>query len=187
MRRKRKNVILAIAVSVVAIFTPAFLFDKWIEGIAFFVCHWLIREQFDEQYHHIIPSTCRVITGVTFFFGVSFILPFTISLFSAIPINYLIGWVGYTKKQADKYEYSYHKVKAELDKSREFNLDNCTAEQLIARCRKLGLSAENTDLAIELFVNKTKHSVIADKLCIDEASIRIRKYRLKEKLNKNIN
>ena len=148
MRRKTKNMILAVAVSVAAIFIPAWLFNKWFEGIIFFICHWLIREQYPMQYHHIIPATCRLITSTTFFFGVSFILPFTLSLISAIPINYFIGWVGFTKKQADSYEYKYEKLKAELERKSEFNTDTCTEEQLIARCKELNIKQKTMSLEI---------------------------------------
>ena len=184
MKAKIKNLILAIAVSVVAIFLPAWILNKWFEGLFFFICHWLIREQFPKQYHHIIPSMCRLITSVIFFFGVSSILPFALSLFSAIPINYFIGWVGFTKKQADTYQLKYEKLKAKLERDKNFLVDFCTEEELRKRCRVLKFSEENTNLAVELFVKKTKQSEIAERLCVDEASVRIRKYRLKEKLNK---
>jgi predicted membrane protein len=168
---------------VVAIFVPAIIFNKIFEGIFFFICHWLIREQFPKQYHHIIPATCRLITSVVFFFGVSFILPFAISLFSAIPINYFIGWVGFTKKQADDFEIKYLRIKKELEKKSEFNTDICTKSELISRCNELHFSKEKTELAIEFFINKTKQSELADKFCVDEKSIQQSKRRLKQKLN----
>lgn len=186
MRRNIKNVTLAVVVSIIAIFTPAMLLGKWIEAVVFFICHWLIREQFKHQYHHIIPATCRLITSVVFFFGVTFVFPVGLSLFSAIPINYFIAWVGSTKKQSDIFELKCLRLQEKLDEHNKFCLETCTEPQLISRCRQLGLSEENTNLAIEFFVKHTKQSVLADKLCVDESSIRIRKYRLKEKLNKNL-
>jgi hypothetical protein len=183
MKTKTKNTILAIIVSVVAIFVPAFIFEKYIEGIFFFVCHWLIREQFPRQYHHIVPSMCRLLTSVIFFFGVSFILPISASLISAIPICYFISWVGFTKKEADVYELKYMKLKEQLEKKKEFNLDTCTEEELVVRCRELRMSEENTNLCIELFIKKTKQKVIADRLNIEEKSVQMRKMRLKTKLN----
>ena len=160
------------------------MFDKWIEGIVFFICHWLIREQFPRQYHHVIPSMCRLITAVTFFFGVSFILPFALSLLSAIPINYFIGWVGFTKKQSDTYQLKYEKLKAELEKDKEFDINNCTREELINRCNELKFSAEDTDLAVKLFMREKKQVEIAKELCIEERSVQQKKRRLKQKLNK---
>lgn len=184
MKAKIKNLILAIAVSVVAIFLPAWILNKWFEGVFFFICHWLIREQFPKQYHHIIPSMCRLITSVIFFFGVSFILPFALSLFSAIPINYFIGWVGFTKKQADSYQTKYERLKAKLEKSAEFDLDNCTREELISRCTELKFSEEDTELAVKLFMRDFKQVEIAKELCIEERSVQQKKRRLKQKLNK---
>jgi hypothetical protein len=185
MRAKTKNTILAVIVSVIAIFVPALIFGKWIEAVVFFFCHWFIREQFPKQYHHIVPAMCRLITSVVFFFGVSFVLPLSLSLFSAIPINYFIGWVGFTKKQADYYEVKFERLRKQLEEKSRFSTDNCTLEQLLERCREIGLSEENTNLAIELFIKKTKQSEIAELLCVEEHAVSTRKLRLKKKLNKN--
>jgi hypothetical protein len=184
MKQRTKNKILAVVVSVIAIFTPALLFGKWIEAVFFFICHWLIREQFEAQYHHIIPAMCRLITATVFFFGVSFVLPLGFSVFSAIPINYFIGWVGLTKRNADFYEYKYEKLKAQLESQKDFDTDNCTQEELVARCKELGFSAENLRLSIEFFIKKTKHSDIADRFSIEEKSSIMRKLRLKQKLER---
>lgn len=183
MKAKTKNLILAIAVSVVAIFIPALLFNKWIEGIVFFFCHWFIREQFPKQYHHVIPAMCRLITSVIFFFGVSFILPFGFSLVSAIPINYFIGWVGFTKKQADYYQTKFERLKAEIEEKNKFNCETCTELTLIARCRELGMSEENTQLAIEFFIKKTPYRELSNKYFIEIDSINKKRQRMKTKLN----
>jgi hypothetical protein len=185
MRRKTKNVILAVIVSVAATFIPAAILGKWIEAIVFYICHWLIREQFPKQYHHIVHAICRVITGATLFFGISFVLPLSLSLFSAIPINYFIGWVGFTKKQADYYEVKYERLRKQIEEKRCFSADNCTLEQLLERCQEIGISEENTNLAIEFFIKKTKQSEIAKLLCVEEHAVTTRKLRLKKKLNKN--
>lgn len=183
MKRKTKNLILAIAVSVIAIFLPAFLLNKWVEGIMFFMCHWLIREQFREQYHHIIPSMCRLITGVVFFFGVSFVLPFALSLLSAIPINYFIGWIGFVKKEADIYELKYNRLKEDLQKGKPFDVDTCTEAELLARCRELRMSEYNTALAVEFFIKKISRKELAEKYYIEPQSVKSKKKRMKDKLN----
>lgn len=184
MKAKTKNLILAIAVSVVAIFIPSFLFGKWLEGIVFFVCHWLIREQFPEQYHHIVPSMCRLITSLTFFFGVSFILPVELSLISAIPINYFIGWIGFTKKKADYYEYKFKKLKSQLETDNNFFTDRCTEEELVKRCNKLRMKKDDIKLAIEFFIKHTSRKELAERYCVEQEAIKKRKQRMKEKLNK---
>lgn len=181
---KIKNIILAIITSVIAIFIPSFLLDKYIEGVVFFFCHWLIREQYPLQYHCTTHAMCRLVTSIVFFFGVTFVLPISLSLLSAIPICYFISWVGFSKKQANVYEIKYTNLKNELEKHNQFSTDTCTEEELINRCKELHLSEENTNLAIEFFIKKTKQSIIADKLCVGELSVAQRKARLKQKLNK---
>ena len=183
IKRKTKNMILAVAVSVIAIFIPSFLFDKYFEGIIFFICHWLIREQYPMQYHHIVPATCRVITATTFFFGVSFILPFTLSLLSAVPINYFIGWIGFSKKQGEYYEFQCEKLKRKLEEKKEFSTDTCTEEELIARCHELNMKPDSITLAIEFFIQHKSRKELADKYCVELDSIKQRKRRMKNKLN----
>lgn len=119
---------------------------------------------------------------MVFFFGVSFVLPFGLSLFSAIPITYLISWVGFTKKQADYYEIKYTKLKDKLEKKKEFSVDTCTEEELINRCRELGFNEYRTNLAIEFFIKRTKQSEVADKFCIEEKSVQQNKRRMRKKL-----
>lgn len=139
---KIKNGILAVVVSIIAIFLPAFILNKWIEGVIFFICHWLIREQFPKQYHCTSHAMCRLITSVVFFFGVSFCLPLTLSLFSAIPICYFISWVGFTKKQADNYEIQCERLREKYCNEKE---------ELIVKCRKANLSQRDTEIAIKYF------------------------------------
>jgi predicted membrane protein len=145
MKTKTKNLILAIITSVVAIFIPSLIFGKWVEGFVFFFCHWFIREQFSTQYHHIVPAMCRLITSIVFFFGVSFILPFGLSLFSAIPICYFISWIGYTKKQADYYERQCERLKEKYCNEKE---------DLLVKCRKAKLSERDTEIAVKYFYEK---------------------------------
>lgn len=145
MKAKIKNIVMAVITSIIAIFLPALIFNKWVEAIVFFVCHWLIREQFPKQYHHIVLSMCRLITSSVFFFGVSFVLPKELSLFSAIPICYFISWVGYTKKQADDYEVQCTRLKEKYCNEKE---------DLLVKCRKARLSERDTELAIMYFYEK---------------------------------
>jgi len=182
-RTKLKNTILAIITSVVAIFVPSLIFGKWVEGVVFFFCHWLIRPQFPKQYHHIIPAMCRLITSVVFFFGVSFVLPMELSLVSAIPINYFIGWVGFTKKQADFYELQTRKLQEKYCGERE---------ELLSRCRSANLSKRDTEIALKYFYEKNTPKEIWIWLCqskeyepIDWDSIYVILNRIGKKINKS--
>lgn len=75
-------------------------------------------------------------------------------------------------------------LKEKLEKKKEFSVDACTEEELVERCKELRLSEENTRLAVEFFIKKTKQSKIADELRVEEHAVSTRKLRLKHKLNK---
>ena len=64
-------------------------------------------------------------------------------------------------------------------KPKKFCLQSCTEEELRRECRKRGMSAENTELAVAFFIRKEKHSDIADRLYIDEKSVTKRKQRMR--------
>lgn len=65
----------------------------------------------------------------------------------------------------------------------KFDVDTCTTGELLKRCRALRFSAQNVSLAVKFFILKTPHKEIADKFCIDEKSVTMRKWRMKLKLN----
>lgn len=183
MKSKRKNLILAIVVSIIAIFLPALILNKWIEGIVFYFCHWFIREQYPKQYHHILHAVCRLITGTILFFGVSFVLPFALSLLSAIPINYLIGWVGFTKKQADDFEVECNRLKEKYCNEKE---------ELIQKCHKAHLCERDTEIAVMYYYEHKTPKEIWLWLCqqnvyehIEWDSVKQLVWRIGKKIKKN--
>lgn len=179
MKARTKIILGTAGIGFIAILIPAFLLNKWIEGIILFFAHWYIREQFPAQYHSVMPSKCRLITFAVYFFGVCFMLPISASFFSGIMLCYLIAAVGYIKHQADTYELKYRRA----TEPKPFNTSTCTRASLIARCNALHFSKANTDLAIAFFIDQTKQSEIADRLVIDEKSVQRRKMRMKRQLN----
>ena len=180
---KIKNSVLAVVVSITAIFVPSLIFNKWIEGVVFFICHWLIREQFPKQYHRSTHAMCRVLTSTIFFFGVSFILPLCWSLFSAVPICYFISWVGLTKKQADYYELKYKLIIEKYCNDKE---------DLLVKCRNANLSQRDTEIAVKYFYEKQTPKEIWLWLCehkvyepIEWDSVYHLLWVINKKLNKN--
>ena len=167
------------------LFMSAFIFDKYIESILFCVSHHLIRYAFKKQFHSGKTAVCLTFTFGVAWIGISNTLPLELSLVSSIPICFIISFLGFiAQDRLDLYVIN-KELKQKLENKGEFNTDTCTKEELVARCGELGFSETNTNLAIEFFINKTKQSKLADNLCVDESTIRIRKLRLKKKLNKN--
>lgn len=160
-----------IVVSMIALF--AFLLEKEIEAICFCIAHIVIRPKFDKQYHSMRTSICLFITLSIAFFGILLCLPVNESLLSSVPLAFGVAWVGYIAQD-----------RLDLLTPKSFNTDACSESELVARCKKLHFSEENTALAVEFFIKKTKQSVIADRLCIDEKSVTTRKKRMKNKLTK---
>lgn len=161
-----------LVVSIIVLF--AFLLDKKIETICFCVAHIVIRPKFAKQYHSNLTHVCLFITLNIAFFGILLCLPVGTSLLFAVPLVFGISWVGYIAQD---------RIDILKQKETPFNTDTCTESELIERCKALHFSTENTELAVEFFIKKTKQSIIAERLCIDEKSVTTRKRRMRKKLN----
>lgn len=157
-----------------SIFTHAYLIGKVGEGIVALISYSLLRWCFPTTWHHKKTLNCTIYSILIFSALNTLALPFAVSILSTVVLS-----LGLT--------YGLYKLQVLIDNQiivRNFCTDNCTEQELIDRCREIHLSEENIKLAVEFFIKKTKQSIIADNLCINEKSVQIRKKRLKEKLNK---
>ena len=181
-----KNTILAIITTIVAIFVPSFIFNKYLEGILFFITHVFIRAQFPKQYRFATHSACRLMSAVVFFFGVSFVLPLSCSLLSVIHINYFICWISYTKKLANCFELDCEILKDKINKLcptlQPLDINKCSEEQLLDRCKLLKMTKHGTEMCINIFVKKMTVEQLSALYCINKRSVIIHKARLKKKL-----
>lgn len=182
MKTKIKCTILILIVVVIASAIPAIIFGKWLEAIIFNICHATIRPQFKMQYHHVIPALCRELTAIIFFFGICFTLPLEISLLSAIPINYIIGWIGHLKASSDYYELKCIRLKE------KFYLEK---RNMLEECRQAKLNERDTELAIMYYYEHKTPKDIWLWLCeqkkyeqIEWDSLYVILWRIGKKLNK---
>lgn len=153
----------------------AIVTGKYIETIGLFMSFVALRYSFPKTWHSKSFWRCIFISCIVFVFSIAFVPNKDVSLLACIAFGLCIDYVAYKYKD-------YEDIRLELYKP--FNVDTCTKAELLTRCREVGLSEENTELAVEFFVKKTKQSEIADRLCINEKSVQIRKKRLRQKLNK---
>lgn len=132
--------------------------------------------------HFNTTQKCISITTLTFLFAIALLcIPKELSIVWAIIAGAVIPLIMYAESLIfDKPQSPPMKV---VCVKPQFSTDTCTEEELIERCKELRFSEENTKLAIEFFIKKTKQSIIADELNIDEVSVARRKLRLKHKLN----
>jgi hypothetical protein len=160
----------------------AWLFDKWAEAIMFCVAHTIIRRHFEKQYHCSTTGLCLITTLTIAFFGISSILPITLSLLSTIPICCFISWVGYIAQDRLDALALNKKLK---------DLYCNEKETLLMKCRNAGLSERDATLAIMYFYEKKTPKEIWLWLCqqnvydiIEWDSIYVALNRIGQKLKK---
>lgn len=153
----------------------AVITGKYIETIGLFVSFVALRYAFVKTWHSKSFWRCIFISCVVFVVAIAFVPNKGVSILACIAFGLFIDYVAYKYKD-------YEDIRFELYKP--FNVDTCTRAELLTRCREIGLSEENTELAVEFFITKTKQRIIADRLCVTEESVHKRKLRLRKKLNK---
>lgn len=164
----------------IAIFSFALLFGKLLECVIVLMSYFLLRYKFDKTFHHENMWVCIALSILMCWCMIAVTLPISISILSGIVVAMIDCYILY--KVRDYFDI--RNELREITKPKPFNVDTCTETELLERCRELHLSQENTEIAVELFIRKTKHSVLADKYCIGEKSMTLKKCRLKSKLNK---
>jgi hypothetical protein len=172
------------------------LIKKPIEFVFIFLPYFATKGLYSYQWHSDSLKECFILSIGLFALSLCITLPtsfsMVFSLFVGLMLAYLSCKAGIIKFKLKDYAFiepRYNQLVDwynEANKPKEFNTATCTLEELLNRCKELRLSQENTTLAVEFFINKTKQSKIADILCIDETSVAIKKFRLKQKLNKNL-
>ena len=173
------------------------LIGKPIEFLLIFLPYFITKNFYARQFHSHSLKECFTISLVVFSLVMLTTLPrmmsiaFSVLLGLAIAfISYKIGIMQFKLKDYEYIEPRYNELVAFYEnatKSKPFDVNTCTENELRKRCEELHFSYDNTELAVEFFIRKTKQSVIADKLCIDEKSVTTRKKRLKAKLQQTCN
>lgn len=157
----------------------SFLVGKPIEFALIFLPYFATKGFYSQQYHSASLKHCLLLSVGIFAFAVLITVPKEYSICTSLFIGILIAFASCKVGEVQVKLKAY----AELTAPKPFNVDTCTEVELVERCKELRLSQENTELAVDFFIRKTKQSLIADRLCIDELSVKMRKLRLKQKLN----
>ena len=180
----------AIILGLLVVFS--WLIGKPIEFVLIFLPYFCTKGLYARQFHSRSLCECFALSLIVFALALMACVPKGASItFAAVLglmiafISYKVGVVQFKLKDYEYIEPRYNELVAFYEnatKSKPFDVNACTEEELRKRCAELHFSYENTELAVEFFVRKTKQSIIADKLCIDEKSVTTRKKRLKAKL-----
>lgn len=171
----------------------SFLIGKPIEFILIFLPYFISKNFYTVQFHSKSLKQCFTLSLMVFALATMAVVPSNFSIMFSVLFGCAIAFVSYkfgiVQRKINDYDYiepRYNQLVEfykEATTPKPFSTDTCSIDELIARCNELKFSKENTDLAVEFFINRTKHSIIADRLCIDEKSVVMRKMRLKRKLN----
>lgn len=171
----------------------SFLIGKPIEFMLIFFPYFISKNFYTVQFHSKSLKQCFTLSLMVFALATMAVVPSNFSIMFSVLFGCAIAFVSYkfgiVQRKINDYDYiepRYNQLVEfykEATTPKPFSTDTCSIDELIARCNELKFSKENTDLAVEFFINRTKHSIIADRLCIDEKSVVMRKMRLKRKLN----
>lgn len=168
------------------------LVGKPFEFLFIFLPYFISKNFYEKQYHAKSLKQCFTMSLMIFTAAIIFVLPTKISMTFSVMIgsgiayiSYKAGTIQYKLRDYDYIEPRYNQLVdfyKNATEQKPFDVNACTEEELRKRCAELHFSYDNTELAVEFFIKKTKQSVIADRLCIDEKSVTTRKKRLKAKL-----
>lgn len=167
-----------------SVFLVAFIFNKYIEAVCFLIAFFSLRYKFPTTYHSDSIVVCMICTISMFTLSVILCPPIVMSILFTIVFAYLDCFIlWFIKDRQDLIEYK--------KLSTEFNLENCTAEQIIKRCNILHYKKDKTELAIKFFVDKYSNKqvyewLIENHLNVDYDTVITYRYRITKDLKKFI-
>ena len=129
---------------------------------ALFVCFVALRYQYKDSitYHNKSTRICLLLSDALFAVSAFplIILNMRISLLSCVPIAIGMTWLLYAIGKKDLYEDRL----LELTRPKKFDIDTCTEQELVARCKeRITRDLEyKTERAIKHFILKLPHEQI---------------------------
>lgn len=154
------------------IFTFVIITGKYIESIFQILAFLVLRYKFDTTYHAQSSISCFFITITVGILAVVLMFSLNVSLLSCLLMALFVTFVSWLVQ---------HLI--DLQKSQPFDLNNCTREEFMAKCRQANLSNESVGIAVEYIFDKNiTLQDIADKYNIDYYSAKQRVRRIRRKL-----
>lgn len=171
----------------IIIFLFSFLLNKTLESAFVIFGYFGTRFVVPKIKHFNTSQKCITVTILTFIFSIGVLcISKHLSLIWSGCVGTCLPLIMYAESLLFDKKYDYNQLVEFFETNticKKFSVDNCTQDELIERCKQINLSDLNTKLAVEFFIKKTKQSILADKLCVNENSVSKRKQRLKQKLN----
>ena len=168
----------------------SFIFNRWIEGIAFCISHFCIRKEFDRQFHFNKMAYCFILTEVIIWFAIPITLSISISLLSSIPVAFIICLVGYwAADRIDLINYT-KRLEAEINQLiadtldiKKINLYKMTKEDLVQFCASQGLSETQINILCLRVYDHLRISEICEYCHYGRTTVKYHLSQIREKLN----
>lgn len=139
--------------------------SKLLETAFLFLCYILLRFLTPKTFHSNNFYRCIFWSIVMFIVAIPMTLPLSISLFASVVMGYLISLVLY-------HIQDYIDLKIENEKNKMFNVETCTEEELIEKCKSKGFNQQDTDQCLIIFKSGLKGDALYKKLCYCERQVK---------------
>ena len=186
---KKLNKAIGEAVLISPLFIISIFIDLWSECALIIALLFLYKSAYPVQYHSQKNIVCVGISYGAVIIGLIiayvFKREYIIIILSYNIVAYASARIGYLQRKAEKYELiaePYSELVKFYNSVTAFNPETATEAELVERCRRCGLSAENTALAVEFFIKKTPHKILADRYSWQIGTAAIKKQRMKKLL-----
>lgn len=152
--------------------------NSLIELIFILAAYLIYSKIITRRYHSRSLLICTALSTLIFFSASKITIPVKISMFVPIILGLIITYSLYILAvHVEEYEYLKNK------KLNDFDIYDCTEEELYDLCDHLGLSKRNTMYAKFIFFDKLSAKDIAIKLNVIEQTVYNKKYKLLKILN----
>lgn len=161
-----------------------FIANAMVGVIFLFICFVSLRYKYKDKITYHNESTKKCIALSIALFAISslplLVLNMRVSLIFCVSISIGMTWFLHEMGLKQKCE----KELIELTKPKPFNVKCCTLDELLNRCRELGLKTNQVDFCVDAFVNRLTIQELADKYCLEIQSVKNKKQTYKNKLMK---
>ena len=160
------------------------LINKVFEFAIMFLTYFITKSLYDEQYHTSSMKLCFILSLFIFLISLTLCLPKTLSVIMSglfgVVIAYASCLVGKVKHKLGDYD----NLIKEINTPKKFNVNGCTLDELLDRCRELSLKSNQVEFCVDAFVNRLTIQELADKYCLEIQSVKNKKQTYKNKLMK---
>lgn len=168
----------------------SFIFNRWIEGIAFCISHFCIRKEFDRQFHFNKMAYCFILTEIIIWFSIPITLPLSLSLLSGIPIAFAICLLGYYAADRlkeidynDRLNKQVDELLVKIDMLENVKIFSMSEDELRAFAKSKGLSETICDTLVLKVIHNYRWVDIQKALNFSKDGIRYHKEQIVKKLN----